>query len=1180
VRTEGFEGAMLSTLVIASMVTAALSISITSVSAAHTPTVSIDKDMVKAGTMVFTITVQNAGPAAIDNVRIFLPSGFSNFAPTKKVPKDNIVRTDVSDDNLIILQAGTFVQLATSEIVELAENTDVIRLKDTWIWIPAWGENAQLKENGLLEVRQDTNTGDNLAIGDNVGPVLDKQLTLTTDNRVRVVADTQVVWVSGNTVKLLENALVEVVVDDNASDYVSGDNVALEVEKTVTLQDNRVRTVNLVNVKRGGVTSTNIDAGVSIELLSSGDNNVVLPVDTKVKFLSDVTVTLPENTDVIRPANNRLELISPAENEPINWNQSVAASSTAPPGTYVEWENNVGIASGASLAFPFAVTTPPAGGDYTIYVKTTDTTGLSAQKEITLTIDNASPTVIIAASPSWVKDNVEVTITLTASESLAKLENVMVAENNAQENTQIVMTPNADNTVWTGAYTTGDNSKRDGTAKIYVIGSQFEDLVGNKGSGVFENTFTIDRLKPLKPNIDAITGFPTSSPTTPTLIATNIGSWTIEGVAQDNFLGGTVNMENGTVKVRVGTTVHDVTTTATGYFSKSITLTEGTQEVGIQYVDLAGNVGPENAENVTYDATAPSISITSPADGATIVDNTPLIRLTIADATLGVENATPYNFADNSGYTVQLRRDDNVVLATLIPKTVPTVDPFKSFTFENQWPTELSENTYNIFVQAGDNLQKDNTHFRFMVQALTRDPIYIVGNDNFIPANGVVGGSGTENDPYIIENWDISAGSAIGIEIWNTTAYFIIRNCYVHDSGKYYDGIYFWNVANGEIDNVTCVSNDGQAIYFNSSSNNNITNCTVKNNSGSGIWLDNYSNNNVISNCTAENNDPGIWLTDNSDNNVIENCATNNCGIQFDYSSYNDIKNCTVENSRHGIYLTYSNNNIISNCTVKNNDDSITLRFSSGNNIKNCTIENNSDGIFLSEDSYLNIIENCICENNRAYGIRLYYGSSYNRIYHNNIINNTNQADDDSSSYWDNGYPSGGNYWSDYTGADNYRGGNQDIPGSDGIGDTPYLIPGGINLDRYPLMNPFVPEAIPPEEVPQIPIEWTRQFGTSASDSAWGVAIDTSGNVYVAGRTSGALPGQSSAGESDAFVRKYDGSGNELWTSQFGSSTSDYAYGVAVDISGNVYVVGNTWGALLGQSSSGNLDGFVAKYRG
>jgi hypothetical protein len=75
-----------------------------------------------------------------------------------------------------------------------------------------------------------------------------------------------------------------------------------------------------------------------------------------------------------------------------------------------------------------------------------------------------------------------------------------------------------------------------------------------------------------------------------------------------------------------------------------------------------------------------------------------------------------------------------------------------------------------------------------------------------------------------------------------------------------------------------------------------------------------------------------------------------------------------------------------------------------------------------------------------------------NVIFHNYFINNNPNAYDECANYWDNGYPSGGNYWDDYTGVDNYNGVNQDIPGSDGIGDTPYPISGGSNNDNYPFM--------------------------------------------------------------------------------------------------------------------------------
>ena len=59
-------------------------------------------------------------------------------------------------------------------------------------------------------------------------------------------------------------------------------------------------------------------------------------------------------------------------------------------------------------------------------------------------------------------------------------------------------------------------------------------------------------------------------------------------------------------------------------------------------------------------------------------------------------------------------------------------------------------------------------------------------------------------------------------------------------------------------------------------------------------------------------------------------------------------------------------------------------------------------------------------------------------------------------------------------------------------------------------------------------IAWLHQFGTSSYDYARGVAVDGSGNAYVVGRTRGALPGQTSSGGDDAFVRKYDDTGTEL----------------------------------------------------
>jgi len=86
----------------------------------------------------------------------------------------------------------------------------------------------------------------------------------------------------------------------------------------------------------------------------------------------------------------------------------------------------------------------------------------------------------------------------------------------------------------------------------------------------------------------------------------------------------------------------------------------------------------------------------------------------------------------------------------------------------------------------------------------------------------------------------------------------------------------------------------------------------------------------------------------------------------------------------------------------------------------------------------------------------------------------------------------------------------------------------------------------------------TYQLATN--DYANGVATDSSGNVYVTGGTKGGLDGNTSAGNNDLFVVKYNSNGTKEWTKQLGSASSDYANGVATDSSGNVYVSGVTYG--------------------
>jgi len=251
--------------------------------------------------------------------------------------------------------------------------------------------------------------------------------------------------------------------------------------------------------------------------------------------------------------------------------------------------------------------------------------------------------------------------------------------------------------------------------------------------------------------------------------------------------------------------------------------------------------------------------------------------------------------------------------------------------------------------------------------ALTpHDPIYIVGNDNFTPANGVNGGgSGTENDPYVIENWVINASGANGIQIWNTTAYFIIRNCLVENGGVFYDGIRLYIVVNGKIENCTCDNN-----YV-------------------GILLNN-SDNNIVSSAATSNNEYGIYVYYSSGNIISVSISTNDIyGIQLDsYSDSNTVTGCDIlDSGSYGVELGRSSNGKITNCTISNASFGIVIRYSNNNTIGSCTISNN-----------------------RQWGIHLSESSDNNRIYHNNFENNANQAYDNGSNYWDDGYPWGGNY--------------------------------------------------------------------------------------------------------------------------------------------------------------------------
>lgn len=184
---------------------------------------------------------------------------------------------------------------------------------------------------------------------------------------------------------------------------------------------------------------------------------------------------------------------------------------------------------------------------------------------------------------------------------------------------------------------------------------------------------------------------------------------------------------------------------------------------------------------------------------------------------------------------------------------------------------------------------------------------------------------------------------------------------------------------------------------------------------------------------------------------TIQNCGGfwHLCGVYVN-SNNNRISNLTITNNEvlNGVFIEDAFNNTVSkNIITDNNYFGIRLEYASQNKIfKNLVSNVISDGIMISESSNNQIYENTFkqCSWN---GIEINPNSFDNKIYHNNILNNSlGNALDAGNNIWDDNYPPGGNFWSDYDGED---------ADDDGIGDTPYIISGGENKDRYPLMKPF-----------------------------------------------------------------------------------------------------------------------------
>ncbi|MCK4668948.1 right-handed parallel beta-helix repeat-containing protein [Candidatus Bathyarchaeota archaeon] len=275
---------------------------------------------------------------------------------------------------------------------------------------------------------------------------------------------------------------------------------------------------------------------------------------------------------------------------------------------------------------------------------------------------------------------------------------------------------------------------------------------------------------------------------------------------------------------------------------------------------------------------------------------------------------------------------------------------------------------------------------------------------------------------------DLINGNLVGFNLTSVNTV-TIKNVNIVGFGY---GIYLQSSTLNIISENNITFNEGN-IYLGNSSNNTITNNTITD-GAEAIQL--YaSSNNTISGNSMRSNYRGVWLRSNSDENLISgnNIEGNSAGISVGGSMNNVVSGNNVVSNTNGIDIVGVLFTVISgNHIAANTQYGIILDAANNNTISANNLTDNNLGIFLDG----------LCNNNT--------------VYYNHFINNTQQVvvSLGDVNTWDNGYPSGGNYWTDYSVSDWSSGPYQNETGSDGIGDSEHVLDAN-NTDHFPLMGMF-----------------------------------------------------------------------------------------------------------------------------
>ena len=269
------------------------------------------------------------------------------------------------------------------------------------------------------------------------------------------------------------------------------------------------------------------------------------------------------------------------------------------------------------------------------------------------------------------------------------------------------------------------------------------------------------------------------------------------------------------------------------------------------------------------------------------------------------------------------------------------------------------------------------------------------------------------------------------------------------------DGVVLRYSSDNTLIGNTVANNQFDGIYLSYSSSNTLSGNSITSNQFDGLHLELSSKNTLSENRILNNHDDGAHLRNSSDNTLIGNTIANNnnSGIYLYSVSHSVFSQNDLTSNKDAIILEYASDSILSDNTVANNDNSGIYLYSVSHSVfSQNDLTSNYYGIVLEQSSSNTLSGNTITSNQN--GIVL-YKSSYNSNYYNNFIDNARQVySNESTNVWDDGYPSGGNYWSDYNGTDLLSGLYQNETGNDGIGDTAYII-NASNTDHYPLIGTF-----------------------------------------------------------------------------------------------------------------------------